>query len=41
MKPVYTGGGLQSAKNFLLPIIEEGAIENLRKKFGGTIDIYE
>ena len=39
MKPVYIGGGLSSAKNFLLPIIEEGAINDLRRRFGGTIDL--
>jgi hypothetical protein len=44
MKPVYIGGGLSSAKNFLLPIIEEGTltkekIDNQRRKFGGKIDL--
>ena len=41
MKPVYIGGGISSAKNFLLPIVEEGAIDGLRKRFGGSIDLRE
>jgi hypothetical protein len=31
MAPVYLGGGLKSSKKFLLPIVEEGVINNMRK----------
>jgi hypothetical protein len=41
MKPVYLGGGITSAKNFLLPIVEEGRIDGLRRRFGGSIDLRE
>lgn len=41
MKPVYLGGGITSAKSFLLPIVEEGRIDGLRRRFGGSIDLRE
>ena len=41
MKPVFIGGGISSAKNFLLPIVEEGRIDGLRRRFGGSIDLRE
>ena len=38
-QPVYLGG--KSSKSFLLPIVEEGAINNIRKRFGSIIDAEE
>ena len=36
---MYLGG--KSSKSFLLPIVEEGAINNIRKRFGSIIDAEE
>lgn len=38
MAPVYMGGGLKNSNSFLLPIVEEGVINNVRKRFGSIID---
>jgi hypothetical protein len=33
--------GGKSSKSFLLPIVEEGTINNIRKRFGTIIDAEE
>ena len=38
LAPVFIGGNLKNSSSFLLPIVEEGVINNVRSRFKSIVD---